>query len=140
MNPWWHFKQLPWRSLIPVALLTVLSVVVLEVLLALGAQSIPGIASLFNLLLADGLGHLTLLAVAVAVGALAVVWFEYMDRNRITTRSLWGLVLCLAIAFVLRQLLPISPWLFQIDYAPLMGMIVGVFWKGGKYWRSYQRW
>lgn len=105
MNPWWHFKQLPWRSLIPVALLTVLSVVVLEVLLALGAQSIPGIASLFNLLLADGLGHLTLLAVAVAVGALAVVWFEYMDRNRITTRSLWGLVLCLAIAFVLRQLL-----------------------------------
>jgi hypothetical protein len=139
-NPWWHFKQLPWQSLIQSALATVLSVMLLEVLLPLIVRGVPGVAPLFDLLFAGALGSVTLLAIAVGVGALAVVYFEYFERARITARSLWGLVLCLAIAFALRQLFPLAPWLLQLDYAPLMGLIVGVFWKGRKYWRSYQRW
>jgi hypothetical protein len=140
MNPWWHLKHLPWRSLILTSGITVLCVLVLEVVLALAAAYVPGVGPLLEMLFSSGLGNLTQIGVAMGIGAGAVLCLEACDRASITTRSLWGLILCLAIAFLLRKLVPTLPWLMDIGYVPLVGIVLGVFWKGGSYWRSARRW
>ena len=140
MNPWWHLKHLPWRSLILTSGLIVLCVLVLEIVLALAAAYVPGIGALLELLFSSGLGNLTQIGVAMGIGAGAVLCLESFDRASITVRSLWGLVLCLGIAFLLRKLVPTLPWLMDIGYVPLVGIVLGVFWKGGSYWRSSRRW
>jgi hypothetical protein len=139
-NPWWHLKHLPWRSLIQATLSTVLLVLVLEIGFVWAADYVPGVRNLLGILFSAGLGNLTQIGIAIGVGAIAVVCLEYFNRPGINTRSLWGLVLCLAIAFLLRKLIPPPPWLVDLDYLPLVGMVLGVFWQGGHYWRSGRRW
>ncbi len=140
MNPWQRFWELPWMELGQAALLTMLAVLLVEAALPLAAQWIPGVQLVIDLLFGDGLGIFTGLAIPVGVGALAVVCLEYVDRRGITAGSLWGLVLCLAIAFTIRDVLPVKFRLVEVDYVPLVAMLVGVSWKGQRYWRSYRRW
>jgi hypothetical protein len=144
MNPWRSLTQLPWRSLMQAAGLAILSVLVLEGLVPLAAAYVPGIETLLTLLFGGPLSGLVSLAVAVAIGAWAVVCLEWVDAGCITTKSLWGLVLNLTIALVLRTytftaLLPIPQWLLGLSEVSVVGLILGVFLRGDRYWR-YRRW
>lgn len=138
-NPLARLKQLPWRSLFLVAILTAIVVTLLELAIGFSAQ-IPGVKPILTTLLFGPLGLLTSLAVAFGVGVLAAYILERRERTAINTGSLWGLVLCLAIVFLIRGLLPIPVGLFQISYIPLVSMTVGLFWKSRPYWQGFRRW
>jgi hypothetical protein len=138
-NPLDRLKLLPWRSLFSVALLTALVVTLLELAIGFSAQ-VPAIRSVLMILLIGPLGLFTTLAIAFGVGVLAVYILERMERTVINSGSLWALVLCLAIVFLVRGLLPIPVGLFQITYIPFVCMILGLFWKSRPYWQGYRRW
>jgi uncharacterized oligopeptide transporter (OPT) family protein len=137
-GPLYRLKFLPWRSLFQASIFTALAVLAIELLLSVAVQAVAIIATLVNSLFTPPLGILISCAIAVGVGALAVVILERLYRPGINASSLWALVLCLAIVFLVASLLPLSTNLFQFGYYQLVLIIVGVFWKGRPYWRSFR--
>lgn len=135
-GPLHRLKFLPWRSLLQVSALTALIVVVLEFLLGLGYTQSSVIRRALSILFAPSLGLLITFAAAVGVGAMAVYLLERFGQKAIiNTASLWALVLCLALIFLLKSLLPIQSILVRLDETQLIAIIIGVFWKGRPYWR-----
>lgn len=139
-DPLRPLKYLPWVELLQVALVTIGFATLLDWLFFQVADlpSLrPIIAQIFN----SPLGFLLDLAVAVAIGALAVAVMERWFRRRImiTNSTLWALIPCLALWLWLRSLLPdsIFPQLLMpfLGINPLICIILGVFWKGKFYWR-----
>ncbi|MDX2229018.1 MAG: hypothetical protein NW220_05250 [Leptolyngbyaceae cyanobacterium bins.349] len=138
-SPLERLKQLPWVALLQVAALTALAAIAGEYLLLWLAVYSPAVQQVI-VLLGGPLGFITVMAVAMAVGAIAVVILEQFKRILINTGSLWALVGCLAIVLLLVQsfgLLPLG--LVGISYSQLIGVILGVFLKGQAYWKSYRR-
>ncbi len=138
-NPLERLKRLPWKSLAQATILTVIVVSLLEFGIFLLAQ-VASLRPVLMTLFLPPLGIVTMLAIALGVGALAVLLLERVDRFSISTSSLWALILCLAVAFLLRQLFPLPFGIFSIDYPQFVTMVVGVFWKGRPYWKSFRRW
>jgi len=135
-DPWRRLKFLPWRSLFQVSALVTIIVVVLEFLLALGYTQSTVIRSLLSILFAPSLELLLTFAVALGVGALAVYMLErFYQQVSINTASLWALVLSLAVLFLVKSLLPLPSVLVSLNEVQLIGIILGVFWKGRPYWR-----
>ncbi len=135
-NPLRRLKFLPWRSLLQVATLTTLIVVVLEFLLTLAFIQFPVIKSTLSFMYAGSLGLLITFATAIGVGAIAVYILErFYQQVIINSASLWALILCLALLFLLKSLIPLMPILISLDQTQLIGIILGVFWKGRPYWR-----
>ncbi len=135
-DPLRRLKYLPWRSLLQVSGIAVIIVIVLEFLLALGYTNSSVIRSMLSILFAPPLGILLILAAAVGVGVLAVYLLERLYQQvRINTASLWALVLCLALVLFVKSLLPLPALLVNLSYIQLMGIVVGVFWKGRPYWQ-----
>ncbi|MBD0344246.1 MAG: peptide chain release factor 1 [Coleofasciculus sp. Co-bin14] len=134
-DPLRRLKYLPWRSLLQVSGIAVIIVIVLEFLLALGYTNSSLIRSMVSVLFAPPLGMLLILAAAVGVGVLAVYLLERLYQQVIiNTASLWALVLCLALVLFVKSLLPLPALLVNLSYLQLMGIVVGVFWKGRPYW------
>jgi CHASE2 domain-containing sensor protein len=76
------------------------------------------------------------IATAIGVGALAVYLLErFYQQVIINTASLWALVLCLALFLFLKSLVPLMPILVNFEQIQLIGIILGIFWKGRPYWR-----
>ncbi len=135
-DPLRRLKYLPWRSLLQVSGIALIIVIVLEFLLALGYTNSSVIRSMLSILFAPPLGILLILAAAVGVGVLAVYLLERLYQQvRINTASLWALVLCLALVLFVKSLLPLPALLVNLSYIQLMGIVVGVFWKGRPYWQ-----
>ncbi|HEY9742803.1 MAG TPA: peptide chain release factor 1 [Coleofasciculaceae cyanobacterium] len=135
-DPLRRLKYLPWRSLLQVSGIALIIVIVLEFLLALGYTNSSVIRSMLSVLFAPPLGILLILAAAVGVGVLAVYLLERLYQQvRINTASLWALVLCLALVLFVKSLLPLPALLVNLSYIQLMGIVVGVFWKGRPYWQ-----
>ncbi|PIG94759.1 peptide chain release factor 1 [Gloeocapsopsis sp. IPPAS B-1203] len=135
-DPLRSLKFLPWRSLLQVSLLVAVIVIVLDFLLTLGYIQSDVFQRLLMLVYAPPLGIIISLAIAVGLGALGVYLLERFYRLvSINTGSLWALVLCLAVILFLKSLLPLPAVLFNLNQASLIGIIIGVFWKGRPYWR-----
>ena len=135
-DPLRRLKFLPWLSLLQVSALITLILVVLDLLLILGSAQSVGIKRALTLLYSPPLGLVVTFAVAVGIGALAVYLLEILYRKgTINSGILWALVLCLALGLVLRSVLPVPPFLVDLNEIQLVCMIVGVFWKGRPYWR-----
>jgi len=131
-----RLKRLPWLVLFQVAIVATIAVVALEWVIGLSA-SVPTFQPVFRLLLSPVLGIITVFAIAIGVGALAVFIFERLNRSLITTGSLWALGLCLIIVLLLVRFVGVLPvGLVGVSYP----QIVGIFWKGQPYWKSYRRW
>jgi hypothetical protein len=135
-----RLKFLPWQSLFQAAFLTVMFVVGLEFLLSVGRSHSPVVERFLAALLAPPMGVIISLVIAFGVGALAVAILERLNSSAINTNTLWAMVLCLAIAFLVKRWLPIIPFLFDFGSLPLALMMVGVFWRGQAYWSSTRRW
>jgi hypothetical protein len=133
-DPLRRLKFLPWINLLQVALLTTLVVLGSEWILAeLGRLLVP-VYKVLIVLFVPPFGILVQLAIAVGIGALSVVILERRFRQiRITVAVLWALVPCLVLWLALRQLLPIPPWAGTVDFAWVVAVILGVFWKGRTY-------
>ncbi|UBF25293.1 peptide chain release factor 1 [Kovacikia minuta CCNUW1] len=134
-----RLKFLPWKTLFQTAVFTALVVLGIELLLS-AMLKVPLVAQLFATLFVSPLGVLIFCAISIGIGALAVLILERLYRPGINTGSLWGLVLCLAIVFLVASFLPVPTSLLQFGYTQLVLMVVGVFWKGRPYWRSFRRW
>ena len=139
-NPLNRMKYLPWRSLAQAATGTLLFVVVLEFLLSVGQANSPWLAGLLGNLLTPPLGIITTCVLGFGIGALAVAILERLNRSAINAATLWGLILCLLIAFLLRRLFPIPAILFEVGSVPFTLVVLGVFWRGQSYWGSFRRW
>ncbi|WP_071517051.1 hypothetical protein [Geitlerinema sp. PCC 9228] len=129
-----RLKLLPWRSLLTLASLTML-VVFLAELLFLTSMELPVIQRAASMLLRPPLGILLSLATPVGVGALSVYlgerWFPRLIFNK---SVLWALVLCLIVTSLLKSQI-FATMLTQFSQISLIGMVLGVFWKGRPYWR-----
>jgi hypothetical protein len=136
-NPVQRLKLIPWLDLLQVAGLTVLLATFLDSVLVHLYIQYKLAEDAFNLLLTPPLGDLMAVALAAAIGALAVFLMERcFQRLVINTANLWALVFCLAIAIALRALLPIPSLLLGSSQTSLLGLVVGVFVASWKYWRS----
>lgn len=135
-NPLRRLKFLPWRSLLQVSTLTTLIITVLEFLLTLGFIQSAIIKRTLSFIYTGSLGLLITFATAIGVGAMAVYILErFYQQVIINSASLWALVLCLALLFLVKSLIPLMPILISLDQTQLIGIILGVFWKGRPYWR-----
>ncbi len=131
-----RFKSQPWKPLFLVSLITVAIASAIDYLLIFLISNVPGIQQSVSFLLSPPLGILLPLAVAAGVGVLGVaVCDRFQSQIFLNAGSLWALVLCLVIILGLRGLLPLPSFLVRLSYPGLLGMMVGVFWKGRNYWR-----
>ena len=111
-------------------------VVGLELFLVWGLIQSEVFGKIFTLLFGSPLGILIPFAIAVGMGALAVYFLEYWQQHFLLNRiSLWVLVLCVLLGLVLKSFLPIPNNLASLSETALIGVTVGVFWKGRPYWR-----
>jgi hypothetical protein len=135
-NPLQRLKYLPWLPLSLTALATALITFLLELGLALSYQFVPALQGVFAVLFSPLLGTIVFFAMALGVGALAVYWLERLyPQIAINTGILWALVLCVMVAFFLKSLLPLPVNLVTPGQFLLIGVVVGIFWKGRRYWR-----
>ena len=131
-----RLKLLPWREMLQISALVNCIVVGLELFLAWGLIQSEVFVKVFKLLFASSLGILIPFAIAVGMGALAVYFLEYWQQQFLLNRvSLWVLILCVLLGLVLKLFLPIPAYLVSLSETSLIGITVGVFWKGRPYWR-----
>lgn len=131
-----RLKLLPWREMLQISALVNCIVVGLELFLVWGLIQSEVFRKVFTLLGGSPLGILIPLAIAVGMGALAVYFLEYWQQQFLLNRvSLWVLVLCLLLGLLLKSFLPLPFFLVSLSETALMGVTVGVFWKGRPYWR-----
>ncbi len=128
-------KYIPWLVLGQIAALAVLILIVFEGLVWVLVNQVPLVRNLLNVILVSPANPLFFLAIAFVVGAISVLLLERLRRDvMITGGNLWALVLCLLLLLALRSLLPIQPLVGENE-TTLIGVILGVFWQGRRYWR-----
>ncbi|WP_293143839.1 MULTISPECIES: peptide chain release factor 1 [unclassified Microcoleus] len=131
-----RLKLFPWREMLQIAALVNSIVIGLELFLAWGFTQSRVIRNILTLLYGSSLGILIPFVTAVGMGALAVYFLEYWQQQFLLNRTnLWVLVLCVILGLVLKSFLPIPAFLASLSEAALIGITVGVFWKGRPYWR-----
>lgn len=135
-DPLRQFKQQPWLPLFKVSGLTVLAALLMEGLIAIGLVYSEAFRNTILFLLSGPLAIILPLFAAIGVGALGVYLCErYFQEVYLNTSRLWALILCLIIGIGVKSLIPLQPLLVPFSYPTLIGIIVGVFWKGRPYWR-----
>ena len=138
MNDFWYrFKSQPWKDLGLASALTVALAAIAEILIDLCRQNSQVCRNSLSFILISPLGILFVVAAAVGVGALGVYLCENWERVgnvSLNTASLWALVLCLIIVIGVKSFL-IGGLLLGFNEIALIGIMVGVFWKGRPYWR-----
>jgi hypothetical protein len=141
-NPLRQLKYLPWTSLFIIAGMTFAIVTTLELLLGLTYNQLDEgtrftIVRILSATLYSPIFSLfTTGAIGLGIGALAVFLLETVEKRVfINAGVLWSLILCLIIGLVIRNYIPIPTLLTGVNQLQLIGMILGVFWKGKRYWR-----
>ena len=134
-DPLRRFKSQPWKPLSQVAGLTTLLVILIEGVLSwILTQSDP-LPSSLSPQSSTPLGIIVTVAAAVGVGILGVYLCErWQSQAMLNTASLWALILCLIVGLVLKSLLPLPAILVSLSFNMVVGVVVGVFWKGRPYW------
>lgn len=133
-------KYLPWAELFQSAFVTIVITVVLDFLLWLALFEIATNTE-FEIPLPQVLLPLIALlvpaAVSLGIGALAVVITERFFRQvMLRAGTLWALVGCVLVVLFLRGFLPVRSLLVGgIDYFSIVGIAVGAFTYGRRYWR-----
>ena len=124
-----RLQQFPWLALFQAAAVAT----VLDTLLTIGLLQVPAIQQVGSVLLQPTLAAFTIVGFAFVLGAIAVYLMERFHRHVfLNTGVLWALVLCVMLSLLLKSLF--LPTLLSGQLA-LVGIILGVFWKGRRYWR-----
>ncbi|MDJ0723655.1 MAG: peptide chain release factor 1 [Prochloraceae cyanobacterium] len=138
MNDFWYrFKSQPWRNLGLASALTVTLAALAEILLVLCNNSSKICHDSILFMFQPPLGQVFVIGAAVGVGALGVYLCENWERVAgvsLNTASLWSLVLCLMLAIGIKSFL-LNSLILDFSQVSLIGIMVGVFWKGRPYWR-----
>jgi hypothetical protein len=132
---WQSFQRIPWRELFTVAIASNLALIALELLLGLSLIYSPPIRASLQILFRPPLVVLLPVGIAIAMGALAVYLMEKWRQQYLLNRgNLWALVLCLLLTLTVKQFIQVPLVLVDLSQISLMGIIIGVFWKGRPYW------
>jgi hypothetical protein len=132
---WQRFQRIPWRELFTVAIASNLALIALELLLSLSVIYSPPIRAFLQILFGSPLGVLLPVAIAIAMGSLAVYIMEKWSQQYLLNRgNLWALVLCLLLILIVKLFIQVPLVLVDLSQITLMGIIIGVFWKGRPYW------
>ncbi|QIZ72467.1 peptide chain release factor 1 [Oxynema aestuarii] len=135
-SPFQSLKQLPWRSLLQVAAVATVALAALDFTLFWVAAVSASFRHSLELLFAPPLGLAIALSVAVGFGAFGVLLGEQCYAPSFFNRStLWALVFCLLLGVGVKSLLPLPSLLLSLSRLSLIGISLGVFWKGRPYWR-----
>lgn len=130
-----RLKRLPWGSLLLVSALTVAIATVAEQVLFWAFQESAIVRQTLSMILFPPLGILVPIAVSLGLGALAVSILErWQTQVFVNTATLWALVPCLLLSLWLKSLL-IPDFLLILSRTSLIGIVLGIFWKGRRYWR-----
>ncbi|MEB3275008.1 MAG: hypothetical protein ACO4CG_10465 [Prochlorothrix sp.] len=142
MNPLRSLQNLPWQPLFLAGLLNGAIALVFMIGLRVLVESVDWIyAGAVMLVSQRVLFRLCLLGGAIGWGALGVVVVErFFPQVRLNGNTLWALLFCMGMAAwveqqVVAMFVPgvglLLSWLGQVS----IGVLVGVFWKGKRYWR-----
>lgn len=135
-NPLQRLRQLPWVPLLLVALLTIFWASVIELILGFSSNYVALINQALVMLYTPPLNIIMNFAIAMGLGALAVVFVEIVyPQLLINSGVLWALLLCLITILFTRSILPIPTVLLEPSYSMLIGNMLGIFIKGKPYWR-----
>lgn len=130
-----RLKLLPWREMLQISALCNLIIIGIELFLAWGAIKSPAVGNALGLLFRSPLHVLIPCLTAIGMGALAVYFFEFWEQQFLLDRaSLWALMFCLLLGLFFKSLL-LPPFLISLSETALIGVAIGVFWKGRPYWR-----
>ncbi len=130
-------KYLPWRSLFLSSLVGIAIVKAADLIVDKIVNRLDSTSVLIRFLLTPSGFTLICACAGLAAGSLGVIFLERFERSSpIYSSTLWALVLCTLISLWLVQHLGIAGLsLIGIDYVHVIGIIVGVFWRGKRYWR-----
>jgi hypothetical protein len=120
-----------------ISILTLAGVAVLDFGLALGFEHSIVFKQFLSECLRFPWSLLVMSGVGIGIGALAVILVETLcPRLAIHSSTLWALVLCLLLGLWIKLLLYL-PGLFVVSFSQslLVGLVLGVFGKGRRYWR-----
>jgi hypothetical protein len=139
-NPLGSWKFLPWRSLALTSGVTLLAATVLDLGILWAAAQSPSTRDILQLVFSSAWGMVIQLCFSFGIGILAIFLLETVFKpGPIYISTLWALVLCLLLSALLVGLLSSilgKPGiLIHLDQLLLIGMVLGVFWKGRRYWR-----
>ncbi|WP_254173418.1 peptide chain release factor 1 [Planktothrix pseudagardhii] len=131
-----RFKNLPWIPLLQNVALTYLIVAIAEILMIWGITQSLALRKMIQILYAPPLDLLILFGVGVGVGALVIYLIEIRpSKVFLNTTCLWVLFLCLLITlFIYKSIFP-PVLLLSTSQITIMGILIGLFWKGRNYWR-----
>ncbi|TAD80169.1 MAG: peptide chain release factor 1 [Oscillatoriales cyanobacterium] len=133
-QPWKQLTQQPWSEMAGTAAMALALALAIDYGLVLAAGAWPVVAS--ALMALAQVGVFMLFGVGLGLGALAVYCGERLfPQICLNTGSLWTLVACLGLELGVLGLLPLPILLVKFDQLVVMGAIVGIFWKGRRYWR-----
>ncbi|OLP17131.1 hypothetical protein BST81_17420 [Leptolyngbya sp. 'hensonii'] len=140
-NPLHRLKRLPWSVLFQIATLTIAISMLLEFLIILGSKEIPAVGQTLTMLRLPPFKLLLPVVGGLGIGALAVSILEqFFAEIVVNTALLWALVFSLFALLMAKYYLgfvfPIPVLLIDLDQTVVLGMLMGVFWKGRPYWHS----
>lgn len=131
-----RFKNLPWMALWQSVTLTYLIVAIAEVLMIWGITQSLALRKMIKILYAQPLDLLILFGVGVGVGALAIYLIEIRPpKIFLNTTCLWVLFLCLLVTLLIYKSIFPPVLLLSTSQITIMGILMGLFWKGRTYWR-----
>ncbi|MBE9142175.1 peptide chain release factor 1 [Planktothrix mougeotii] len=131
-----RFKNLPWMALWQSVTLTYLIVAIAEVLMIWGITQSLALRKMIKILYAPPLDLLILFGVGVGVGALVIYLIEILPSQVfLNTTCLWVLFPCLLITLLIYKSIFPPVLLLSTSQITIMGILMGLFWKGRTYWR-----
>ncbi|MDS3861942.1 hypothetical protein RIF25_14145 [Thermosynechococcaceae cyanobacterium BACA0444] len=139
-DPLRSLKFLPWRSLLSAAITTLTLAKIFDLGLMVVAGQSPEMRDFLQTVLTPPWGLLIVILLSVGLGALAVLFLEtWFSPGRIVGATLWGLVLCLLLTLIVIAIISgltrVPAGLLDVNENVLIGLAVGVFWRGRRYWR-----
>ena len=138
-NPFRSLQYLPWADLLKSAAVTIAIATAIDYLIVMGLVALDRSGTVTSIPSGIFFFIATVLPIAIyfAVGALAVLVTSRLFRQVVlTANTMWALVGCILLVLFVRSFLPI-PGLFisSIGYLPIMGIAIGTFVYGRRYWR-----
>lgn len=139
-DPLRSLKFLPWRALFSAAITTLTLAKIFDMGLIIFAGQSPEARDFLQTVLRPPWSLIIVVLLSVGLGALAVFLLEtWFYPGRIFGATLWGLVLCLLLTLVviaiISGLTQVPAGLLDVNENVLIGLAVGVFWRGRRYWR-----
>lgn len=135
-DPVYRLKIMPWGKLFQGAALTTVVAVLLDLALLILAVQVNLLARTLQLLFAPPLGIIMNIVVYVGVGVMGIRLLErFFPQLSLNSANLWGFLFCLMVVMALTSFLPIPGLLIGASQGSVLGLLVGVFIGGMRYWR-----